>query len=122
MSPILYYTLCILFAPAVKEDLIIPNDLSFYDLIATKARGKSGPLFYFDVRDDVRVAQDVRIEKEESHPGKVVERKWYERNKHIFPASRWEVYDPTKDSYGTYKIGGKWQGKNVVRKGLNLAL
>jgi len=91
----------------IKEDLIIPNDLTFYDLIATKARGKSGPLFYFDIRDDVRVEMDVRVEKEESHPGKVVERKWYERSKHIFPASRWEVYDPTKDSYGTYKIGGK---------------
>ena len=24
----------------------------------------------------------------------MVDRKWYERNKHIFPASRWEVYDP----------------------------
>ncbi len=27
----------------------------------------------------------------QSHPGKIVERHWYERNKHIFPASRWEV-------------------------------
>jgi len=63
----------------VKEDLIIPQDLSFYDLIATKARGKSGPLFHFDVRDDVRVgAIDTRVEKEESHPGKVVERRWCE--------------------------------------------
>jgi protein FAM50 len=74
----------------VKEDLIIPQDLTFYDLIATKARGKSGPLFHFDVHDDIRVgAVDTRIEKDESHPGKVVERKWYERNKHIFPASEW---------------------------------
>ena len=38
----------------VKEDLIIPQTYSFYDLIATKARGKSGPLFHFDVHDDVR--------------------------------------------------------------------
>ncbi len=28
---------------------------SFYDLIATQARGKSGPLFSFDVHDDVRM-------------------------------------------------------------------
>ena len=90
----------------VKEDLIIPHDISFYDLIATKARGKSGPLFNFDVHDDVRVgAIDVRVEKDESHPGKVVERKWYERNKHIFPASRWELFDAAKD-YGTYTIHG----------------
>lgn len=72
----------------VKEDLIIPQDMTFYDLIATKARGKSGPLFHFDVHDDVRVgAIDSRVEKDESHPGKVAERRWYERNKHIFPAS-----------------------------------
>ena len=25
--------------------------------------------------------------------GKVVDRHWYNRNKHIFPASRWETYD-----------------------------
>lgn len=28
---------------------------------------------------------------------KVVDRRWYERNKHIFPASVWEEYDPGKD-------------------------
>jgi len=90
----------------VKEDLIIPQDITFYDLIATKARGKSGPLFNFDVHDDVRVgAIDRRVEKDESHPGKVVERRWYDRNKHIFPASRWEIFDPIKD-YGRYTIHG----------------
>ncbi|KAL7472654.1 hypothetical protein ACHAXS_013014 [Conticribra weissflogii] len=91
----------------VKEDLIIPQDISFYDLIATRARGKSGPLFNFDVHDDVRLgAVDARVEKDESHPGKVVERRWYDRNKHIFPASRWEIYDPAKE-YGTYTIHGR---------------
>jgi protein FAM50 len=91
----------------IKEDLILNHDLTFYDLIATKARGKSGPLFHFDVHEDIRIGQnDVRIEKDESHPGKIVQRYWYERNKHIFPASRWEVYDPARD-YGSYTIGGK---------------
>jgi protein FAM50 len=91
----------------VKEDLILPQDFTFYDLMATKARGKSGPLFQFAVVDDVRVGPlDSRIETENSHPGKVVERRWYERNKHIFPASRWEVFDPTKD-YGGYCIGDR---------------
>ena len=28
---------------------------------------------------------------------KVVDRRWYERNKHIFPASLWEEFDPNKD-------------------------
>lgn len=28
---------------------------------------------------------------------KVVDRRWYEKNKHIFPASIWEEYEPSKD-------------------------
>lgn len=28
---------------------------------------------------------------------KVVDRRWYERNKHIFPASVWEEYHPEKN-------------------------
>ncbi|CAG8833401.1 13137_t:CDS:2, partial [Racocetra persica] len=81
----------------VKEDLIIPHHYTFYDFIINKARGKSGPLFSFDVHDDVRLTHDATVEKDESHAGKVVERNWYEKNKHIFPASRWEVYDPEKN-------------------------
>ena len=91
----------------IKEDLIIPHDLSFYDLIVTKARGKSGPLFHFDVHDDVRLKSDATVEKDESHPGKICQRSWYERNKHIFPASRWEVYDPAVKRDSTYTIHGK---------------
>ena len=49
---------------------------------------------------------DARKEKDEAHAGKVLERHWYDKNKHIFPASRWEVYDPTKD-YGSYTIHGE---------------
>ncbi|EHB08071.1 Protein FAM50A [Heterocephalus glaber] len=76
----------------IKEDLIIPHHHSFYDFIVTKAR----PLFNFDVHDDVRLLSDATVEKDESHAGKVVLRSWYEKNKHIFPASRWEPYDPEK--------------------------
>ncbi|RUS17432.1 XAP5, circadian clock regulator-domain-containing protein [Endogone sp. FLAS-F59071] len=87
----------------VKEDLIIPHHYTFYDFIINKARGKSGPLFNFDVHDDIRLTHDASVEKDESHAGKVVERGWYEKNKHIFPASRWEVFDPEKQ-YGKYTI------------------
>ncbi|KAG6814519.1 hypothetical protein H0H92_000045 [Tricholoma furcatifolium] len=102
------------------EDLIIPHvrqempfsvpqltfsskHYTFYDFIVNKARGKSGPLFNFDVHDDVRLLADATKEKDESHAGKVVERSYYQRNKHIFPASRWEVFDPEKN-YGKYTI------------------
>jgi len=90
----------------VKEDLIIPQTNTFYDFIVIKARGKSGPLFAFDVHDDVRLVNDASVEKDESHAGKVVLRQWYERNKHIFPASRWEPYDPTK-TYEKYTVADK---------------
>ena len=53
----------------VKEDLILQHNLSFYDLIISKARGKSGPLFHFDVYDDVRLEHNANVEKEESHAG-----------------------------------------------------
>lgn len=80
----------------IKEDLIIPHHYSFDDLIVSKARGKSGPLFNFDVVEDVRVLADANKEKQDAHAAKVVERRWYERNRHIFPASRWTTFDPKK--------------------------
>ncbi|XP_015521860.1 protein FAM50 homolog [Neodiprion pinetum] len=97
----------------VKEDLILPHHYTFYDFIVTKARGKSGPLFTFDVHDDVRMMHDASVETEESHAGKVLLRSWYERNKHIFPASRWEPYDPTK-SYDKYTVSDKNKKKDKV--------
>lgn len=54
----------------------------------------------------MRLVSDASIEKEESHAGKVLMRSWYERNKHIFPASRWEPYDPTK-TYDKYTVSDK---------------
>lgn len=90
----------------IKEDLIIPHHYSFYEFIVTKARGKSGPLFSFDVHDDVRLLADATVEKDESHAGKVLTRGWYERNKHIFPASRWSFYDPNV-KYESYSISDK---------------
>ena len=88
----------------VKEDLIIPHHHTFYELITTEARGKSGPLFAFGAQDDLRLGPlDARVEKEDSHPGKILDARWYQRNKHIFPYSRWEVFQPgTK--YESYTI------------------
>lgn len=89
----------------IKEDVILPHHYTFYDLMISKARGKSGPLFTFNVYEDIRVSNDATIEKTDSHAGKVVERHWYDKNKHIFPASRWEIYDPEK-TYDKYTIYG----------------
>jgi len=97
----------------IKEDIILPQNISFYDLIINKARGKSGPLFAFDVHEDVRLTGDARVEKDETHAGKVVEKRWYDHNKEKFPASRWEVYDPAK-TFESYSIhGGETYGIGV---------
>ena len=101
----------------VKEDLILPHATTFYDLIVNKARGKSGPLFHFDVHDDVRMVGDARVEKDESHAGKVMEKRLYERNKDKFPYSRFEVYDPQK-SWESYTV----HGSETYGEGVNTAL
>ena len=41
---------------------------------------------------------------------KVVDRRWYESNKHIFPASVWEEYKPDKDLSKTHRKDN--QGNN----------
>ncbi|KAL3821916.1 hypothetical protein ACHAXA_008450 [Cyclostephanos tholiformis] len=72
----------------VKEDLIIPQDILFYDIIAMCAWGILGPLFNFYIYNNVCIgAVYVHIKKDKSHLGKVVEWQWYDRNKHIFPMS-----------------------------------
>lgn len=87
---------------------------TFYDFIINKARGKSGPLFNFDVHDDVRLLADATKEKDESHAGKVVERSWYNRNKHIFPASRWEVSHVR--SCGALRDTHAWNRFTILRR------
>lgn len=34
------------------------------------------------------------------HAGKVVAKAWYQANKHIFPASKWEVFSEDKHVHG----------------------
>eukprot|EP00887_Chlorella_sp_A99_P001552 scaffold8.g1552.t1 len=80
----------------VKEDIIMPHNMSFYELIINKAQGRSGPLFQFDLQEHAIAAFDPRMKSQDSHAGKVVDRHWYNHNKHIFPASHWEVFDEEK--------------------------
>ena len=67
-----------------------PADLSNYDPLSrpskTNDNGTATPL-------------DSKLEGYDADANltKVVDRRWYERNKHIFPASVWEEFDPAKD-------------------------
>ena len=112
----------------MKEDCILPQDVTFHELISRKARGKSGPLFHFDVRDDVRLQSDATKEKDESHAGKIVTRAWYGRNKHMFPASRWEVRmsfgkrEKSRFSFPFSFFGGSGSGESAGEKLLTFSL
>ena len=71
-----------------QEDLIIPGSMTFYELIVNKARGKSGPLFSFDVHEDIRIVNDASKEKDETHAGKVMGSSSPQQQQHC-PLRRW---------------------------------
>lgn len=55
----------------------------------------------------------------------VVDKHWFERNRHIFPASRWEVFDPEK--VGTIlglaqmQLRSAWQWLRALALGRHIA-
>lgn len=53
----------------VKEDIILPQNITFYDLIVNKAQGKSGPLFQFDLHEHAVASFDPRVKSQDSHAG-----------------------------------------------------
>lgn len=76
-----------------KDDIIIPHEMSLYYFQAHEVRGKFGLLFEFydpENMNRLRNKNDVRL-------GRIVTRKYAENNKHIYPCSKWELYDPERD-------------------------
>ncbi len=80
----------------VKEDFIIPHHYSFYDLILMHAKGRTGNLFDFDVHEDVRLVNDAKKEKDETHAAKVLDKRFFQSHKHEFPYNKWVTFDPEK--------------------------
>ena len=60
--------------------------MTFHELMATKARGRTGPLFSTDVKGANKAVTD-------AHVAKILERAYYEKHQRETPMSRWEVYD-----------------------------
>ncbi|KAK6332235.1 hypothetical protein TWF696_002956 [Orbilia brochopaga] len=93
----------------VRGEIIIPHHYEFYYFIVNGTVGPHGKLFDYpsaltlkDGKIDSGAAKDKDGKKDERPPDdptltKVVDRRWYERNKHIFPASMWETFDPNRD-------------------------
>lgn len=80
----------------VKEDVILPHEMTFYELISRKAQGRTGPLFHFHVEEHVGVTFDPREKPKDSHAGKVLSRDWFEKHKHMYPYSKFERFDEEK--------------------------
>ncbi|KJZ79507.1 hypothetical protein HIM_00976 [Hirsutella minnesotensis 3608] len=109
----------------VRDTVIIPHHYDFYYFVMNKSIGPGGrPLFDFSAEappghDPVKSAPDAErlstastkaaaaaslpdistLEGAADDPKmtKVVDRRWYARNKHIYPASTWQEFDPEKD-------------------------
>ncbi|KKA17804.1 hypothetical protein T310_8249, partial [Rasamsonia emersonii CBS 393.64] len=93
----------------VRGEIIIPHHYEFYYFIANKVPSfsKSGGLLFDysnkppppkDNNDPLSRPSDKDLEGADADPTltKVVDRRWYERNKHIFPASLWREYEPAR--------------------------
>jgi len=96
----------------VRGGTIIPHHYEFYYFIANKVGDPSRPdHLLFDYSDtavlrenegEPPLLQRKKEEKAEGHHDdpaytKVVDRRWYEKNKHIYPASLWREYKTGKE-------------------------
>ncbi|KAA8908833.1 XAP5, circadian clock regulator-domain-containing protein [Sphaerosporella brunnea] len=101
----------------VRGEVIIPHHYEFYYFIANRTVGPNGLLFdYPSELDPANPSPKPESSSSETATGmkddptmtKVVDRRWYERNKHIFPASIWTEFDPSVDYKGMVRrdLGG----------------
>jgi protein FAM50 len=74
----------------VKDDVMLPQGLTFYYLLVGRAHNGKGQVLF------QRHASADKGDAGKAHAAKVVQRSWYESNKHIYPASRWELFDESK--------------------------
>jgi len=112
----------------VRGEVIIPHHYEFYYFLVNRTEGPNGLLFDYPSpleagantnttnptinsstmsangtgtgADKDKDKPTLIIGTEDGSMTKVVDRRWYERNKHIFPASVWTNFDPAKDYKG----------------------
>ncbi|PTB67624.1 XAP5-domain-containing protein [Trichoderma citrinoviride] len=97
----------------VRGTVIIPHHYDFYYFIVNKTTGPGGKrLFDYSAEAPIRPSSTDDSEaakarqpdistlegyNEDPTLTKVVDRRWYERHKHIYPASTWQEFDPEMD-------------------------
>ncbi|KAK9470447.1 XAP5, circadian clock regulator-domain-containing protein [Dipodascopsis tothii] len=77
----------------VRDGLILPHHYELFYFEAHAIRTRTGPLA-FGVGDQVRQPSSALTQADRT---KIVPRDWYERNKHIYPTSVWQEFDPDTD-------------------------
>ncbi|EHK98731.1 putative protein FAM50 like protein [Glarea lozoyensis 74030] len=75
--------------PAVLPEAPEPINLDTYNPLSVPSKQKP--------KDVPTENKDLEGTNDDPTLTKVVDRRWYERNKHIFPASVWQDFDPDKD-------------------------
>lgn len=88
--------------PAETSTPSTPGGLSVPDPLSKASKSR--------IEIPVTPQSDLEGYDEDPSLTKVVDRRWYEKNKHIFPASTWEDFDPTK----TYTSGARKDGEGNV--------
>jgi len=73
----------------VKENVILPHHYTFYELIESKAQGKSGVL---DNWSEPNTPITSTRSTAHARTAKIMERNFYDKNKHTYPYDHWEVY------------------------------
>lgn len=83
----------------VKEDYIVPQHLTFYELMLLKYKNDDKRVFKINYKVEKEVNKS-SSKQEDKRLWRIVERRWYDRNKHVYPANHWELFDPSrKDKY-----------------------
>lgn len=96
----------------VKENLILPTELSIFEFEQLGARREGNrtsrrdhPLFSFALQkkerrvaesDDVPTGDEVMIETDASRNARICSKTWLARNRHQIPAKYWTPFDPAK--------------------------
>ncbi|TLD03251.1 uncharacterized protein PgNI_12483 [Pyricularia grisea] len=98
----------------VRGTVIIPHHYEFYFFAINKTVGPGGKLLFNYSAEAPKgeqqqqpkggelVKTEVDIKTLEGHDDdpnltKVIDRRWYEKNKHIYPATLWQEFDPDRD-------------------------
>lgn len=92
-----YYTLTTDDLMYVKENAIIPTNYTFYKLYVTKATYKSIPLYIYKTSSEEVLSNDEKNTQNEIHVDKVVDKRWYSKNKHVYPYNKWEKFSLTEE-------------------------